>query len=101
MKWCCSTRECLAAPSNPLAVLLLVRWQSKAYRHAIKTFGEVLDSADELTLEEQENLVSVLQRRVTERRRAELIRDVKEARQEFKAGKVRPATVAEILKRIA
>jgi hypothetical protein len=67
----------------------------------MKTFGQVLDSADELTLEEQENLVSVLQRRVAERRRAELIRDVKEARQEFKAGKVRPASVAEILKRIA
>ena len=67
----------------------------------MKTFGQVLDSADELTLEEQESLVSVLQRRVAERRRAELIRDVKEARQEFKAGTVRPATVAEILKRIA
>ena len=67
----------------------------------MKTFGQVLDSADELTLEEQESLVSVLQRRVIERRRAELIRDVKEARQEFKAGKVRPTSVAEILKRIA
>lgn len=67
----------------------------------MKTFGQVLDSAGELTLDEQESLVSVLRRRVAEHRRAELIRDVKEARQEFKTGKVRPATVAEILKRIA
>ncbi len=67
----------------------------------MKTFGQVLDSADELTLEEQESLVSVLQRRVAERRRAEVIRDVKEAWQEFKTGKVRPATVAEIFKRIS
>ena len=66
----------------------------------MKTFGQVLDSADELTLEEQESLVSVLQRRVAERRRAELIRDVKEARQELKSGKVRPVSVGEILKRI-
>jgi hypothetical protein len=34
----------------------------------MKTFGQVLDSADELTLEEQKSLVSVLQRRVAERR---------------------------------
>jgi len=67
----------------------------------MKTFGQVLDSADELTLEEQESLVSVLQRRVAERRRADLNRDVKEARREFKAGRVRPATAAQILKRIA
>ena len=60
----------------------------------MKTFGQVLDSADALTLEEQESLVSVLQRRVVERRRAALVREVKEAWQEFKADLVRPASVA-------
>ena len=86
---------------HEMAFLRLVRPKPRVYRHAMKTFGQVLDSADELTLEEQESLLSVLQRRVTARRRAELIRDVKEARQEFKAGKVRPKSVVEILKRIA
>lgn len=66
-----------------------------------QAFGQVLDSADALTLEEQESLVSVLQCRMVERRRAALVRKVKEARQEFKAGRVRSASVAEILKRIA
>jgi hypothetical protein len=66
----------------------------------MKTFGQVLDWADGLTLDEQENLVSILQRRMADRRRAELARAVKEAREEFKSGRVRPATAAEILKRI-
>jgi hypothetical protein len=34
---------------------------------AMKTFAQVLDSADELGVEEQESLVEVLQRRPSER----------------------------------
>ena len=66
----------------------------------MKTFAQVLDSADELTLEDQESLISVLENRLTERRRAELIDAVQEARAEFKAGRCRPATSKQILKRI-
>lgn len=63
-------------------------------------FAQVLDSADALAVEEQESLVEVLQRRLAERRRAELVEAVKAARREFKAGKCKPATPAQILKRI-
>jgi len=66
----------------------------------MKTFGQVLDWADALSLEEQESLVSILQRRLREQRRAELVKVVKEARAEFKAGKCRPALPAEIMKKI-
>jgi len=46
---------------------------------AVKTFAQVLDSADELGVEEQESLVEVLQRRLAERRRAALLEAVKSA----------------------
>jgi hypothetical protein len=66
----------------------------------MKTFAQVLDSADELAPEDQESLIAVLERRLAERRRAELIEAVTAAREEFKAGRCRPATSKQILKRI-
>jgi hypothetical protein len=63
-------------------------------------FAQVLESADALAIEEQESLVEVLQHRVAERRRAELVEAVKAARRDHKAGRCRPATPAQILKRI-
>jgi hypothetical protein len=63
-------------------------------------FAKVLDSADHLSLAEQEALLETLGRRVAEQRRAELIATVKEARAEFAAGACKPATPATILKKI-
>ena len=63
-------------------------------------YAQVLDSADGLAIEEQESLVQVLQHRLAERRRAELVEAVKSARREFKEGRCRLATPAQILKRI-
>ena len=67
----------------------------------MKKFGQVLEWADELSLEEQQDLVSILQRRVREQRRTELIEAVKDARKEFKEGRCRPASVSEIMKKIS
>jgi hypothetical protein len=63
-------------------------------------FAQVLDFADGFAIEEQESLVEVLQHRLAEHRRAELIEAVKSARREFKAGHCRPATPAQIVKRL-
>ena len=63
-------------------------------------FAQVLDSAADLAVEEQESLVEVLQHRLAERRRAELVAAVKSARREFKEGRCRPATSAQIVKRL-
>ncbi|MCI0745885.1 MAG: hypothetical protein L0Y58_10810 [Verrucomicrobia subdivision 3 bacterium] len=65
----------------------------------MKTFGQVLEWADELTLEEQESLVAILQRRTRDQRRVELIQTVKEARQEFKNGRCRSASPEEIVRK--
>ena len=64
----------------------------------MKTFGQVLESAESLPLEEQESLVSILQRRVAEQRRAELVEAVREARREFKAGGCRVASAKAIVR---
>ena len=62
-------------------------------------FAQVLDSADGLSIEEQESLVEVLQHRLAEHRRTELVEAVKSARREFKNSRVRPATPVQISKR--
>lgn len=66
----------------------------------MKTFGQLLESIEELPVEDQESLVTVMQKRMAERRRNELIDAVSKARAEFKTGKCRPATPSEIMKKI-
>jgi hypothetical protein len=51
-------------------------------------------------MEEQETLIEVLRRRMAELRRQQIVRDVRDAREAFAAGKCRPATAQEILKEI-
>ena len=63
-------------------------------------FAQVLDSAADLAVDEQESLVELLQHRLAEHRRAELVAAVKSARREFKEGRCRPATPAQIVKRL-
>ena len=63
-------------------------------------FAQVVDSAAELAVEEQESLVEVLQHRLAEHRRAELVAAVKSARREFKEGGCLPATPARIIRRL-
>ena len=66
----------------------------------MKSFGQVLEWADELSPEEQESLVSILQLRLREQRRAELVAAVKKARKEFRTGRCRPASPSQIMKKI-
>jgi hypothetical protein len=53
-----------------------------------------------LSLEEQSALVEVLNRRVNERRRDEIAREIQQARQEFEAGLCRATTPDDLLKEI-
>ncbi len=63
-------------------------------------YREILEGAEELSVEDQETLVEVLQSRLRERRRAELARDVQAAQKEFAEGRCQPATPAELMKEI-
>lgn len=71
-----------------------------AHFSAMTTYATTLDAADRLSLEEQEELAATLQRRIAERRRAELVAAVKEARAEFAKGRCKPAGVGAIMQRI-
>jgi len=66
----------------------------------VLAFGEVLEAADELSLEEQETLIEVIRRRVIERRREELAREIQDAQKEFRAGQCRPTTPDELMTEI-
>ncbi len=58
------------------------------------TFGEVLESADRLSLDEQETMMDVLHRR------AELVKEIQNAQQEFKEGECKPITPSELMREI-
>jgi len=63
-------------------------------------FGEILEEADRLPLEDQETLIEVLKKRMRDRRRAELAKDIQEAQKEFQEGSCRPATADELVREI-
>lgn len=56
-----------------------------------------MDAADRLSTDEQEELLEIQRRRLAERRRAELVREVQEARAEYAAGQARVAAVNGIM----
>ena len=66
----------------------------------MKSYGQVLDSIEALPEEQQESLLDIVRKRLAERRRAALVKAVCEARKEFKSGKLRPATPAEIMRKV-
>ncbi len=63
-------------------------------------FGDVLEAVDKLSLEEQETLLDIVQRRIAERSRKILAAEIQEARQEFAEGRCRPATADDLMKEI-
>jgi hypothetical protein len=63
-------------------------------------FTEILEAAEELTLEERESLIHILQNRLRDRKRAALVKDVSEAQQEYARGKCQPVTPEQLIKEI-
>ena len=67
---------------------------------SVLAFGEVLEVVDKLSLEEQETLIEVVRRRIIERRREELAKEIQDAQKEFQAGHCRPVTPDELMAEI-
>ena len=57
------------------------------------TFDELLDTIIAMPADDQEDLVRIVQRRLSEQRRAKLVADVLQAQAEFARGEARVATV--------
>ena len=66
----------------------------------MKTYGQVIDSIEALPADQQECLVELMQKRLAERRREALVKSVGQARKEFKAGKLRPTTPSQIMRKV-
>jgi hypothetical protein len=66
----------------------------------IQNFGDLLDAVDNLTREEKEEFLEVLQKRLSEERREEIVREIDAARREFQAGESRPISVDDLMKEI-
>lgn len=64
------------------------------------SFNELLEAVNKLSDDEHEMFVEIVRRREIDRRRAQLVKDVKKARREYRAGKCKVATPAEIMREI-
>lgn len=65
-----------------------------------ENFSGVLEAAENLPLDAQEELIEILKKRGIEQRRGELARDVRNARSEYKRGRSKPSTVKDIMQEI-
>jgi len=64
------------------------------------TFDQIVGLAEGLSLPQKESLVEILSKRLMEQRRTALREDVREANREFKTGKCRVVTPAELMQEI-
>ena len=63
----------------------------------MKTFARAIDAVERLSLEEQEDLMRTVQRRIAERRRLQVIADVRATARENHSGQIKPAPVDAIM----
>lgn len=63
-------------------------------------FAEIVEAADQLSLDEQETLIAILHRRLAQAGRRRLVEEIREAEQEFAQGGCRPMTPEEIVREI-
>lgn len=63
-------------------------------------FSDLVDAVDNLSREEKETFLEVLQRRLAEERRQEIAGEIDAARREFHQGECRPVAVDDLMKEI-
>ena len=61
------------------------------------TFQQAIETIETLSLNDQEALLELLQKRLIERRRKELMREIAEVRQEYAQGQVIFGAVADFM----
>lgn len=63
----------------------------------LTSFGDLLEAADRLSIDDQQALIDVLRRRLALAERKRIENDVLEARKDFAEGKAVPTTVDELM----
>ncbi len=60
-------------------------------------FQDVLEAVETWPLKDQSLLIEIMQRRLAQKRRAELALEIKEARQDYQIGNVKRGSVADLM----
>jgi hypothetical protein len=63
----------------------------------LSRFGEVVEAAESLPLEEQEMLADLIRYRLIEQRREEIAANIARSREEYRQGQVRRGTVDDLM----
>ena len=63
-------------------------------------FREVLDAFEQLTSDEQDSLIAIVQKRKAEKARQRLIAEVEASRIEYQEGKCKTSSVDDLMKEI-
>jgi hypothetical protein len=61
-------------------------------------FNDLLEAADALPIQQQEDLVQILRSRMIDQKREALAQSVQEARAEYACGEVKKGSVADLMK---
>ena len=61
------------------------------------TFQEAIDMVEKLPEYQQEDLINILQRRISDRKKELLVKNIREAKEEYKRGKVKKGTVDDLM----
>ncbi len=64
------------------------------------TFAEVLETIEGFSIDEKETLVDILQHRLAEYRRNQLLKDIKDSEKEFEQDLCKPMSVDEFMKEV-
>lgn len=64
------------------------------------TFAEVLETIETFSIDEKETLVDILQHRLAEYRRNQLLKDIKSSEKEFEKGLCKPMNIDEFMKEV-
>jgi len=65
---------------------------------ATSKFQELIDTIEELSIEDQELLLEIAHKRLIEQKRSKLEERIAEARESYRKGEVRRGTVADLMK---
>jgi hypothetical protein len=64
------------------------------------TFAEILEATEQLPPDAQEQLIHILTNRLRDQKRAELVKDINEAEQEYAQGQCQPVTPQQLMEEI-
>lgn len=64
---------------------------------SVSRLDQILESIENLSVDEQETLIDLIRHRLAERRRSEIAANIAQAKVEYQAGKVFRGTVTQIM----